>query len=80
LFRTIDQHKQAILEFEFHKRTAAANNTVIGLTMAFMVGGFFALYFNKTLFMGRNVSSLGESAVLMIIVNCQAWPIILEKI
>jgi hypothetical protein len=42
--------------------------------------GFIAFGFADFLFEGRDVSTLGASAVIMILTNIRAWPKVLEYI
>lgn len=54
------------------------NSCMIVLTIFFMILGFLAFGWAGELFEGKDVTTLGASAVVMILVNAQAWPYLLE--
>ena len=54
------------------------SSIMIILTVFFMVVGFLAFGWAGELFEGKDVTTLGASAVVMILVNAQAWPFLLE--
>jgi len=67
--RTLDQHHQSVLEIEYNKRLYIGNMLIIFFTIIFTVIGFIAFNFSSDLFVGKEVTTLGASAVLMILVN-----------
>ena len=50
------------------------------LTVFFMSIGFATYGYSDWFFEGKNVTTLGASAVVMILINAQAWPFMLETI
>ena len=50
------------------------------MTIIFFIIGVMAFGFADFLFEGRDVSTLGASAVLMILTNIRAWPKVLAYI
>lgn len=45
-----------------------------------MAIGFATYGYSDWFFEGKNVTTLGASAVVMILINAQAWPFMLENI
>jgi hypothetical protein len=61
-----------------------ANSIVIFLVGVFTLLGFWAYQDHSFLFVAgegeEEVTTLGATAVMMILINAQAWPTILEKL
>jgi len=82
--RTIEEHEQSIKLQEFTLKQYVANSIVIFLVAVFTLLGFWAYQDHSFLFVAgageEEVTTLGATAVMMILINAQAWPTILEKL
>merc|ERR1719329_543674 len=76
--RTIQEHEDAIIEKEFNKRMSLANHLMMGLTIIFMTLGFTGYCYADGIFVGKDVTTLGASALVLILANAQAWPHLIE--
>ena len=76
--RTIREHEDAIIEMEFNVRMSMANQLMMGLTIIFMTLGFTGYCYADDIFVGKDVTTLGASAMVLILANAQAWPHLIE--
>jgi hypothetical protein len=76
--RTIQEHEDAIIEKEYNKRMSKANHLMMGLTIFAMTLGFTGYCYADDIFTGKDVTTLGASAMVLILANAQAWPHLIE--
>ena len=75
-----EYYEKLIKEIELNRRTSHANSVMFVLTVFFMSIGFATYGYSDWFFEGKNVTTLGASAVVMILINAQAWPFMLDTI